>query len=198
MSSSSPDRKSLRQTLIAEREALPPVLRMQLVADMLPHLGMLLDRLEPVCVGFCWPWRGEPDLREFLSLWRAQGAGRSLGLPVLPEGAGALRFRAWRPGVVLETDRLGIPAPVDTPFVQPDLLVIPVNGFDARGYRIGYGGGYFDRTLAAMQPAPRTIGVGFELGRLDDTFPQAHDLPLDWIVTEEGVVAGATAGAPDA
>ncbi len=169
---------------------MSPVLRLQLQAEILPYLGSLLDRLEPRSVGFCWPYRGEPDLREFLSLWRAQGANRSLGLPVLPEGEGALRFRAWRPGVVTAPDRFGIPAPVDTPFIEPELLIVPVNGFDPNGYRIGYGGGFFDRTLAALDPAPRTIGVGFDIARIEDAFPEAHDKPLDWVITESGIVVG--------
>ncbi|MEN3111081.1 5-formyltetrahydrofolate cyclo-ligase [Uliginosibacterium paludis] len=185
-----PDRKTLRSELIAQRETLSPVLRLQLQAEILPHLGELLDRLAPRCVGFCWPYRGEPDLREYLSLWRAQGRDRSLGLPVLPEGEGPLRFRSWRPGVPTAPDRFGIPAPIDTGFVAPDLLIVPVNGFDPKGYRIGYGGGFFDRTLAALDPAPRTIGVGFDLARVEDVFPLAHDRPLDWIVTESGIVVG--------
>lgn len=86
-------------------------------------------------------------------------------------------------------DRYGIPAPQGTPQLQPDLLLVPVNGFDARGYRIGYGGGYFDRTLAGAD-RPVTVGIGFELARLDDVQPEAHDLPLDWIVTEAGIVVG--------
>lgn len=81
-----------------------------------------------------------------------------------------------------------IPAPVDTPFLQPELLIVPCNGFDAHGYRIGYGGGFFDRTMAALDPAPTTIGVAFEAARIEDVQPQAHDRRLDWIVTEAGIV----------
>jgi 5-formyltetrahydrofolate cyclo-ligase len=65
-------------------------------------------------------------------------------------------------------------------------LIVPLLGFDAAGYRLGYGGGYYDRTLAAMAPRPLSIGVGYELGRLDTIHPQAHDIPLDAIVTENG------------
>ncbi len=66
-------------------------------------------------------------------------------------------------------------------------MLIPLVGFDAQGYRLGYGGGYFDRTLAALSPRPRTIGVGFELGRLATIDPQPHDIPFDIIVTEAGI-----------
>lgn len=86
-------------------------------------------------------------------------------------------------------DRYGILAPQGTPRLQPDVLLVPVNGFDLRGFRIGYGGGYFDRTLAG-QPRPVSIGIGFELAHLEDVCPEPHDQPLDWIVTEAGIVYG--------
>lgn len=86
----------------------------------------------------------------------------------------------------MRPDRFGIPQPVEQVTLDTDLLLVPVNGFDAKGYRIGYGGGYFDRTLASLSPQPLTVGVGFELSRLESIEPQAHDRPLDWIVTEAG------------
>jgi 5-formyltetrahydrofolate cyclo-ligase len=188
VSSTQTDRQSLRQQLIAERETMMPMLRMQLTAEILPALGELLDRLNPQTVGFCWPFRGEADLREFLSLWRAQGPNRTLALPVVHDEVASMAFHSWRPGVAMGADRFGIPFPQGTPVVHPDLLVVPLNGFDARGYRIGYGGGFFDRTLAQLSPAPVTVGVGFEIARLDDVQPESHDVPLDWIVTEAGIV----------
>ena len=193
MSSTETDRRAIRQRLIAAREALPPNLRQQLTARIASHLGRLLDQLRPQTLGFCWPFRGEADLCEFLGHWRSQGAGRQLALPVVPASAGPLAFHAWVPGDALVMDRFGIPAPQGTPAVQPDAVLVPVNGFDARGYRIGYGGGFFDRTLAALHPAPISIGIGFEIARLDDVQPAPHDLALDWIVTESGVVVKPTA-----
>lgn len=188
MSSLPTERQALRQQLIAERESMLPITRLQLTAEILPALGELLDLLVPQTLGFCWPFRGEADLREFLSLWRAQGPGRQLALPVVHEEQASMAFHSWRPGVAMVLDRFGIAYPQGTPAVHPDLLIVPVNGFDARGYRIGYGGGFFDRTLAALSPAPITIGVGFESARLEDVQPEAHDVPLDWIVTEAGIV----------
>ena len=75
----------------------------------------------------------------------------------------------------------------------PQVLIVPLAGFDRKGNRIGYGGGFFDRTLAALQPAPISVGVGFEIARVDDVQPEPHDLPLDWMVTEAGVVVSPAA-----
>jgi 5-formyltetrahydrofolate cyclo-ligase len=84
-------------------------------------------------------------------------------------------------------DRYGIPTPAHGDFLIPEVLLLPVNGFDAAGYRIGYGGGYFDRTLASLLPRPLVVGVGFELARLDSISPEPHDQRLDAMVTEAGV-----------
>jgi 5-formyltetrahydrofolate cyclo-ligase len=78
-----------------------------------------------------------------------------------------------------------VPVPESGAAVLPDLLVVPLVGFDAQGYRLGYGGGFYDRTIAAMTTKPRTIGVGFELGRLETIYPQSHDIALDNIITEQ-------------
>ena len=75
--------------------------------------------------------------------------------------------------------------------MAPDLLIAPLVGFDGAGYRLGYGGGYYDRTLAARSPRPRVIGAGFTLSRLDTIHPQPHDIPMSLVVTEDGVAARA-------
>ncbi|KAF7599775.1 MAG: 5-formyltetrahydrofolate cyclo-ligase [Candidatus Dactylopiibacterium carminicum] len=186
MQASSSDRSKLRKTLIARREALPDALRMQHTAAIHAALRPLLEGLAVSRVGFCWPYRGEVDLRPALLAWLAAAPRRLLALPVVPDQVGALEFRHWFSDTPLASDRFGIPAPIGTPRVEPELLLVPVNGFDARGYRLGYGGGFFDRTLAALQPAPITVGVGFELSRLTQVDAQAHDRPLDWILTEDG------------
>ena len=94
--------------------------------------------------------------------------------------------KVWTNETALEPDRYGIPTPVAGDFVLPDLILLPLNGFDAAGYRLGYGGGYFDRTLAALSPRPLAVGVGFEINRLDSIRPENHDQRLDWIVSEAG------------
>jgi 5-formyltetrahydrofolate cyclo-ligase len=77
--------------------------------------------------------------------------------------------------------------PADGEAVLPNVLVVPLVGFDVRGYRLGYGGGYYDRTLAAMPEKPLTIGVGFEMAKLHTIYPQSHDVPMDLIVTEHDI-----------
>jgi 5-formyltetrahydrofolate cyclo-ligase len=90
-----------------------------------------------------------------------------------------------------------IPIPADRLPVQPTVLLVPLLGFDERGYRLGYGGGYFDRTLAVARPRPLTIGVGYELGRLPTIYPQPHDIPMDAIVTDAGFAWIEEPGRPD-
>lgn len=150
------------------------------------HLDALMAQLQPRTLGFCWPYRAEPDLREWVQGWLAAGAGRVAALPVVLERHAPMVFRRWLPGVPMPLDRHGIPHPAEGEPVSPELLLIPLNAFDARGYRIGYGGGYFDRTLAGMRTI--AVGVGFEIGRVPDTHPQRYDRPMQWVVTEAGVM----------
>ena len=107
-------------------------------------------------------------------------------LPVVVAPRTPLAFRAWDESTPLVEDRYGIPYPPQGPYLTPEALLIPVNAFDAAGYRLGYGGGFFDRTLAALSPRPLAIGVGFELARVESIAPEAHDIRLDAIVTETG------------
>jgi len=106
-------------------------------------------------------------------------------LPVVLERHAPMVFRVWTPGVPMPLDRHGIPHPADGEAVEPEMVLIPLNAFDDRGYRLGYGGGYFDRTLAVLRTV--AVGVGFEVGRVPDTLPQQFDRPMDWLVTEAGV-----------
>ncbi|MBI1905360.1 MAG: 5-formyltetrahydrofolate cyclo-ligase [Rhodocyclales bacterium] len=178
-------RAELRRISIARREALSAPARVALTVHLCAHLEILLGKLAPTCLAFCWPHRGEPDLRALMRAWLAGGKARGAALPVVLDRQKALAFRAWTPQTDLVVDRYGIPHPPDGAFVEPDCVLVPLNAFDARGYRLGYGGGYFDRTLARSTAI--AIGVGFELGRFDTVLPQTHDRPMDWIVTEQGV-----------
>jgi 5,10-methenyltetrahydrofolate synthetase len=154
------------------------------------HLADLLERLAPETLGFCWPFRAEPDLRHFVAQWLAGDACRRAALPVVLDREAPLVFRRWEPGMVLQPDRHGIPHPPAGPALLPEVVLVPLNAFDAQGFRLGYGGGYFDRTLAVLPAC--AIGVGFEVGRVASVLPQSHDRPMEWIVTEAGVFRPAT------
>jgi len=177
-------RRALRARTIAAREALTATHRAALMRPLETHLGDLLARLAPTTLGFCWPYRGEPDLRAWVAHWLATDAARVAVLPVVPHQAGPMVFRRWTPGMDMPLDRHGIPHPPDGEPRIPDVMLVPCNAFDAAGYRVGYGGGYFDRTLAVMNPV--AVGLGFEFARVEDVWPQAHDRPMDWILTERG------------
>lgn len=183
-----PDRSNLRQRLIAAREALDAETRRALTSRIERHLLPLIEHLKPTTLGFCWPYRAEPDLTPLIAHWMTGGSHRRAALPVVTGKDAPLQFREWQPLSTMVVDRYGILIPAWGQLLDPAVLLVPVNGFDARGYRIGYGGGHFDRTLAVLRPAPITIGIGFEVGRLESIDPQPHDMPLDWIVTETGLV----------
>lgn len=179
-------RQNLRKNRIAARERLPDTERAALTRRIEAHLDTLLARLSPRSVAFCWPWHGEVDLVQWAQRWLAADTQRQMALPVVRTPGQPMIFLRWHPEVPMETDHHDIPVPAGTETIQPELILVPLNVFDAAGYRLGYGGGYFDRTLAALQPAPLCVGVAFELARVDNTYPQPHDQPMDWIVTEAG------------
>ena len=175
-------RRAMRREMVARRVALPDDEHAALSARIVAHL---VQRFPPPAVAaFCWPIKHEPDVRVALLDWIEQGV--QAALPVVIAEDAPLAFRAWMPESRLVPDRYGIPTPDSGNWLVPDLILLPLNGFDAAGYRLGYGGGYFDRTLAAFSPRPLAIGVGFEINRLESIRPEAHDQRLDWIVTEAG------------
>ena len=178
-------RRARRAEFIARREALDAGLRKaaiervtRLLADGVPiGAGMV--------VGFCWPYQGEPDPRFAVRHWRKQGAVAAL--PDVVARGSPLRFRTWWPGAPMKAGVMGIPIPDATEVVIPDIAIVPVVGYDSRGYRLGYGGGYFDATLAALAPRPVAIGVGYEALRLETIFPVSHDIAMDFVVTEAAI-----------
>lgn len=178
-------RKRERERLIAARAALP--------AETLDAYRRRIDRslelsfpgLSGCRLAFCWPIKGEYDARHFARTMRDRGALTALPVVVAPKKP--LIFREWHPGVRLATGALNIPYPVESPEVLPDAAILPMNGWDAHGYRLGYGAGFFDRTLASLAKRPVTIGVSYELARMDTIHPQEWDIPLDYVVTERGV-----------
>jgi len=181
-------RCALRKALIGRRCGLSAEDCVRFSSRICTLLQAAFPEFSGMRVAFCWPFKQEPDLRPLVESWlRAGKKGFTALLPVVIDEHRALAFRAWSPGTVMLADRYGIPVPATGEFLIPEVVLIPVNGFDAAGYRIGYGGGYFDRTLASVSPRPLAVGVGFELARLDSICPEPHDQRLDVMVTEAGV-----------
>ena len=184
-------RKEQRAELIARRLAVPPgTLRQwneaigELIASGFPMLAVMT-------VGYCWPFKNEFDARFVIRRFRDRGAVAAL--PAVVAKASPLQFRKWWPGAPMTSGVYGIPVPDGTELVVPDAAIVPMNGFDEQGYRLGYGGGYFDRTLAATTPRPLAIGTAFEFARMPTIQPQPHDIAMDFVATEAGlhVVDGA-------
>lgn len=180
-------RRQTRAQLIAQRVALDGERRREFNLAISAHIEAGFALLAGMTVGFCWPFQGEFDARFAIRSFRARGARAAL--PMVIAKATPLQFRAWWPGAPMTTGVYDIPIPDGTPLVVPDAAIVPMNGFDAEGYRLGYGGGYFDRTLAATMPRPLAIGVSFELARLATIYPQPHDIAMDFVVTEAGIHA---------
>ncbi|WP_408118979.1 5-formyltetrahydrofolate cyclo-ligase [Caballeronia grimmiae] len=183
-------KSTLRATLLARREAQQEEPSRALAdAALGERLRALLEARPVRCIGFYWPVAGEFDARAVLTDWLASGnAGdaREAALPVVVQPHAPMAFHAWRADSPMKAGRYRIPVPEEEHVVVPELLLVPCVGFDAYRYRLGYGGGYYDRTLAAWPAArkPVTIGIAYEAGKLDALPRELHDMPLDAIVTE--------------
>ncbi|MGC2411805.1 MAG: 5-formyltetrahydrofolate cyclo-ligase [Stellaceae bacterium] len=176
-------RRGERERLIALRQGLPASERRQSGERIAEGLRTLLSE-RPGILGVYWPFRAEFDPRPLID-W-AVAAGRVVALPVVIDKKGPLEYRAWKPGERLVDGVWNIPVPERRAVVTPAIVLAPLVGFDRASYRLGYGGGYFDRTLAALMPQPMAIGVGFAFQELATIHPQPFDVPMDWIVTESG------------
>jgi 5-formyltetrahydrofolate cyclo-ligase len=185
-------RDARRIELLAARIAVPMPQRRQWNHLVTQQLATYFPMLQSMVVGGYWPFRGEFDPR--LLMRQLRDSGSRLALPVVVRKNTPLQFLEWWPGAPTVKAALSLPVPDGTEVLAPQVLLIPPVGFDAHGYRLGYGGGYFDRTLAEMRPQPLKIGVGFEISRLPTIHPQAHDVAMDFIVTEAGVYSVGEAG----
>ncbi|WP_297721129.1 5-formyltetrahydrofolate cyclo-ligase [Limnohabitans sp. Rim8] len=185
-------KKRLRTALLQARQNLPD---RQARIDALQRVMRiwLVGRTDTV-IGAYWPIKGEFDPLPALHRWKEdgelQGVAQRLriGLPVVNKEHKTMSFHAWYPGCPMEEDAYGIPKPKDTEMVVPTLLFVPCVGYGTGGFRLGYGGGFYDRTLASLQPKPYTVGLGFTNGYVDDLEPESHDQPLDAILNDNGVV----------
>jgi len=178
-------RKRQRAALMAARNALDAATHRRATRAMLDAIAQGFPDLAALLVGFYWPIRREPDPLPLVR--RLVAAGGAAALPVVIGKGLPLEFRAWRPETRMATGVYDIPFPADGPAVLPQALIVPLLGFDDAGYRLGYGAGFYDRTIAGFAARPRLIGIGFALGRLPTIYPQPHDIPMDYVVTEEGL-----------
>ena len=183
------DRADLRKKLIAARLALTD--RLERAVQLQSALRALLVRRPETSIGAYWPIKGEFDPLPALYRWvegAPDGLERRIGLPVADRESGQLRFHVWYPGCPMEHDAYDIPKPKDTEEFMPQLLIVPCLGFGPGGVRLGYGGGFFDRTLNSLEPRPMTIGVGFTHGFLPLLRASEVDKPLDAMLTEDGLM----------
>ncbi len=176
-------RKAERARLLEARASLPRAERQRRARALLERLAEALPPLASRTLAFYWPIKGEIDVVRFV-----RGALDTLAaaaLPVIVERSAPLEFWQWTSRTELSSRGLwNIPTPVERLPVQPDIVLVPVLGFDEGCYRLGYGGGYYDRTLAVLEPRPLAVGIGFDDARLPTIEPQPHDVPMDLIVTE--------------
>jgi 5-formyltetrahydrofolate cyclo-ligase len=184
-------RKAARQKLLAARSAMTMAAREALSQRLIEQLRPVLEG-RPQPVSFYWPIKAEPDLKPLMRALDA--AGVAVCLPVCIKLGEPLRFRPWRKGTKMERGFWDIPVPADPTEVEPRTLIAPIVGYDLKGYRLGYGGGFFDRTLAKFGDAA-AIGIGYGMFRLETIHPQPHDIRMATIVTETGIVAGENAPA---
>jgi 5,10-methenyltetrahydrofolate synthetase len=177
-------RKVQRERLLAARMAMEPKLRTEQTAALQEQLNLIVPA-DGRIVSLYWPIRGEPDLREWMREHCERGM--RIALPVATVYGGPLEFREWRPGAKMARGLWKIPYPADGAEVQPAIVIAPLVGFDNQGFRLGYGGGFFDRTLARLTPRPVVIGVGHAGAALETIFPQPYDIGMDWILTNEAL-----------
>lgn len=187
-------RRAERLRLAGSRDALGQAGRAEVSERIGRHLSRALEArgVGPgvVLAGY-WPIKGEPDLRPVLTALHR--AGVTIALPVVETRAAPLVFRRWTPETKMQRGDWNIPVPPpEADELAPDITLAPCLGWTAECYRLGWGGGYFDRTLAARAPRPMAIGIALTAAQLPTIYPQPHDIPLDLIVTEDGVPAERT------
>lgn len=170
-----------RRELLAKRAGMPDAVRRQADAAIAAALDALLSRFEGM-LGFYWPIQHEFDARPVVAAWLAASPRRRAVLPVVIKRATPLKFRHWDPTTPMQPAGFGTSVPASGEWLIPDALLVPLVGFDQQRYRLGYGGGYYDRTMAALPQRPDTTGIGYRVCALDSIEPQSYDLQLDRLI----------------
>jgi 5-formyltetrahydrofolate cyclo-ligase len=178
-------RTQTRAALLARRAALELKDRQQRGERAKERLCAEID-LEPHRVlGIYWPIRAEIDVRDIAI--RHIEAGGVAALPVVVHKNAPVEFWPWEPGTSMRRGFWNIPVPASGTAVRPDALIIPLVGFDAACFRLGYGGGYYDRTLASLAPRPVRIGIAYAEAQIPTIYPQPHDVPMSAVVTDRAL-----------
>jgi 5,10-methenyltetrahydrofolate synthetase len=180
-------RKAERERLLKERLAIPNDVRRRHEKLIAANLEQIIGNATGLTISAYWPFRGEPDLRDLFHHFASCG-GRT-ALPVVIGRGQPLVFRVWTPGEPLQRGVWNIPVPYGDEVIVPDVVIAPVVGFDRDCYRLGYGGGFFDRTLATLPNIPRVFGVGYSQAAVATIYPQPYDIPMNLVVTEDGVTS---------
>ncbi len=178
-------RRQKRAELLARRTALSVEARHEIAERARALLLQTVDLNAYKVLGFCWAIKGEIDVRRIAEHHLA--AGGEVALPVMVQKSAPVEFWRWHPGSPMQTGIWNIPIPKQRDVLTLDAVIVPLVGFDALGYRLGYGGGYFDRTLAAAAQRPLAIGLGYADSALPTIYPQPHDIPMNLIVTDRSV-----------
>ncbi|HEX7238040.1 MAG TPA: 5-formyltetrahydrofolate cyclo-ligase [Gammaproteobacteria bacterium] len=179
-------RQGKRAELLERRRALDLDDRKRLAKALSERLLASVDLRAFSVLGFYWPIRGELDLRG-IAREHCEAGGRA-ALPVVVAKNEPVEFWRWETGSAMQRGFWNIPVPLERRCLTPHALLIPLVGYDTAGYRLGYGGGFYDRTLAALTPRPFCIGVGLDDSELETIHPQPHDIPMNLIVTERRIL----------
>jgi len=189
------DKQTLRKELVTRRENLND--KLHRITALTQTMRMWLFGRSDLVIGAYWPIKGEFDPLPALHRWKEDGEllglpqQRRIGLPVVNKEDKTLKFHVWYPGCEMEEDAYNIPKPKDTEIITPTLLFVPCVGYTisaGKPYRLGYGGGFYDRTLAQLAPRPFTVGLAYDCASADFT-PETHDMPLDIVLTDNGIAA---------
>lgn len=184
--SSNDDTAALRAKLVAARQALPD--RLERAVQLQSVLRVWLVGRREKTIGAYWPIKGEFDPLPALYRWSEADDQRRIGLPVVDREAGSLKFHVWYPGCPTELDAYDIPKPKGTEVFEPQMLLLPCVGYGPGGVRLGYGGGFYDRTVAALTPRPTIVGLCYANGFLPMLRAKPGDLQVEAMLTEDGVM----------
>jgi 5-formyltetrahydrofolate cyclo-ligase len=174
-------RKAERERLRHLRAQLDALQRARELDRIVAGLDLILTGSEISILGAYWPIHHEPDLRA----WMQQQANRGLiiALPIIQERNQPLAYSRWQPGCKMRRGLWGIAEPAQDDWVEPQMVLAPVLGVDSNQYRLGYGGGYFDRSLAAAKPRRRAVAIGYSCAHIASIYPQPHDIVMDDVIT---------------